>query len=229
MSAHEANLVAFLAGDLDAEAARDFDDHLLSCESCWTALREDRAARAALERLRDAAPAGLAERVRLAVDLQDDPPRPRRRRWRAVTGLAVLIGTTVVAIVVSLPPSAPSSPPAVATVVHFARLIAARPGSPAGQIGAVPLGRPVELTSGGQPIELVYYQVGRTEALVATSPQQFAMPSDGRPIGGSPGMAWTATRTGISLLCLNGPRSTLLAAALPLAQLTELATQLHLH
>jgi putative zinc finger protein len=229
VSAHEAALVAFLAGDLDREAARDFDNHLLGCESCWTALREDRAARAALERLRDTAPAGLADRVRLAVELQTSPRRHRARPWKVVTGLAGLIAAGLVAIALTVLPSGSSSPPSVATVVHFARLIPSSPRPLAGHPASVPLGRPIALSSGGQPIELVYYRVGDTEALVATSPQQFSMPSYGHPLGGSPGMAWTATRSGISLLCLNGPRSTLLAATVPLGQLNALAAQLHLH
>ena len=229
MSAHEGDLVAFLAGDLQPEAARDFDQHLLACESCWTALREDRAARAALEGLRDAAPAGLADRVRLALELQTTPPRRRGRPWKAITGLAALAVAGLVATLVTVLPSTPPSPSAVATVVHFARLIPSSPSVPAEPTASGPLGRPVTLTSAGHPIELLYYRVGDTEALVATSPREFAMPKDGRPLGGSPGMAWTAHRSGISLLCLNGPRSTLLAAGVPLQQLIALASQLHLH
>jgi hypothetical protein len=41
-------------------------------------------------------------------------------------------------------------------------------------------------------------------------------------------MAWSATRSGITLFCLNGPRPILLAAPEPLARLQALAAQLHL-
>jgi hypothetical protein len=41
-------------------------------------------------------------------------------------------------------------------------------------------------------------------------------------------MAWSATRAGITLFCLNGPRPILRAAAAPLTELEALAAQLQL-
>jgi len=40
-------LTAFLVGDLDSAAARRWDEHLLECERCWRAVREDRDGRRA--------------------------------------------------------------------------------------------------------------------------------------------------------------------------------------
>jgi hypothetical protein len=77
-------------------------------------------------------------------------------------------------------------------------------------------------------LELRYYQLGGIDAVVASSPRQFAMPPDGRAVGSSAGMAWSATRSGVTLLCLNGTHPILLAAHQPLAQLQALAAQLHL-
>jgi hypothetical protein len=84
------------------------------------------------------------------------------------------------------------------------------------------------LTPGGQPLELSFYQLRGVEAVVASSPRQFAKPPDSRAVGGSTGMAWSATRSGVTLFCLNGSRPILLAGPQPLAQLQDLAAQLHL-
>ena len=69
MTCPEERVLAFLSGDLTEDQARDFDDHLLTCESCWKAVQEDRAGRLALDQLRDTAPAGLADRIAMAVQL----------------------------------------------------------------------------------------------------------------------------------------------------------------
>jgi hypothetical protein len=90
------------------------------------------------------------------------------------------------------------------------------------------VGRPIVLTAGGQPLELSYYQLSGVEAVVASSPQQFAMPPDSRAVGSSAGMAWSATSSGVTLFCLNGTSPILLAAHQPLVQLQALAAQLHL-
>jgi len=69
MTDHDGLLAAFLAGDLDPGAARECDEHLLDCERCWRAVREDRAGRQAAELLREFAPRGLADRVAFAVEV----------------------------------------------------------------------------------------------------------------------------------------------------------------
>src|SRR5215469_18648292 len=93
---HDRLLAAFLAGDLDPADARRWDHHLLECERCWRAVREDRAGRQAAQVLRQPAAPGLADRVTFAVEVaaaarpaaqrQARPPaRARRadhgRRW----------------------------------------------------------------------------------------------------------------------------------------------------
>src|SRR5499427_397518 len=62
-------LAGFLAGDLDPADARRWDEHLLECEACWRAVREDRAGREAAQVLRQPAPPGLADRVAFAVEV----------------------------------------------------------------------------------------------------------------------------------------------------------------
>jgi hypothetical protein len=229
MSGHERDLLAFLAGDLDPDYAQDFDTHLLSCESCWAAVRADRTARALLEGLRDPAPAGLADRVRLAIEVDGRSQRRRvRRRPTWLAGAAVLAAAALTGLVVAVVPRAPSASPAVTAVVQFAREIPSSSSTLPEYPQPTPLGAPIALTVGGQRVDLTYYQVGRVEAVVASSPRQFAMPAGGRPLGGPSGMAWSAARSGITLFCLNGPRPILLAAAGPLTQLRDIAGQLHL-
>jgi hypothetical protein len=60
-------LTAFLARELDPAEARRWDEHLLECERCWRAVREDRVGRRAAQVIRRPAPAGLADRVAFAV------------------------------------------------------------------------------------------------------------------------------------------------------------------
>src|SRR5260221_10134660 len=60
-------LAGFRAGELDEAGARRWDEHLLECEQCWQAVREDRAGRHAAQLLRRPAPPGLADRVAFAV------------------------------------------------------------------------------------------------------------------------------------------------------------------
>src|SRR6266545_3892548 len=86
---HHRLLAAFLAGELNPADARRWDEHLLACEQCWRAVREDRAGRQAVQLLRQPAPPGLADRVRFAVELAaagtiaEERPRHRMRlRWR---------------------------------------------------------------------------------------------------------------------------------------------------
>src|SRR5258708_18576874 len=78
-------LGAFLAGELDAAGARRWDEHLLECEQCWQAVREDRAGRQAAQLLRQPAPPGLADRVAFAVEVAAAGRGATRRRARPGT------------------------------------------------------------------------------------------------------------------------------------------------
>src|SRR6266851_3988535 len=112
MDSHDRMLKAFLAGDLDPVAARRWDEHLLSCEQCWRAVREDRDGRRVAELLRQPTPPGLADRVRFAVELaaatsttsqrRDHRRGPVRWRWLAGAG-ACAAGLTVTFLILLLP------------------------------------------------------------------------------------------------------------------------------
>src|SRR5215469_7324047 len=94
MTDHDGLLAAFLAGDLDPGAARECDEHLLDCERCWRAVREDRAGRQAAALLRQPPPAELADRVAFAVELAGAAATAPRLRWIAAAA-AVTAGRAV--------------------------------------------------------------------------------------------------------------------------------------
>ena len=82
MSCSEDRIIAFLAGELSDEDERRFDGHLLHCEDCWRAVQADRTARFALEKLREPAPAGLQDRMALAVSLAAPDAAPDKAGCR---------------------------------------------------------------------------------------------------------------------------------------------------
>src|SRR5215831_12882640 len=121
MDGHDRLLAAFLAGDLDPAETRRWDEHLLVCERCWRAVREDRAGRQAAQMLRRPAPPGLADRVAFAVELgasgrttalrrSRSPARPRppghlvqRARWLLAGAGMIAAGVAITLTLILLP------------------------------------------------------------------------------------------------------------------------------
>jgi anti-sigma factor RsiW len=248
MDSHDRLLAAFLAGELNPAEARRWDEHLLECERCWRAVREDRVGRQAAELLRQPAPPGLADRVTFAVEVaaaaravaqrQSRPPahsrRPgrtgRRLRWR-LAGAGVLAAGVAVTLTMTLLAGghqAGSVPTAVMAVARYAQAIPPPTGEhhPQGA-GPVEVGRPVTVTAGGQRIVLRTWQLGGIEAVVAVSGQPFPMPPRAQGVSGQ-GMAWSVRLGRLGLYCLNGPTSELVAAPVPARELAALAARLPL-
>src|SRR5262249_27685476 len=141
-------LTAFLAGKLDRAQARRWDEHLLECERCWRAVREDRAGRQAAQMLRRPAPPGLADRVAFAVEVtasgrtagvgrSRSPARPRqpvhlarRAPWLLAGAVMLAAGVAITLTLILLPRGhqAGDLPAAVAAVARYAQAIP----SPAG-------------------------------------------------------------------------------------------------
>jgi anti-sigma factor RsiW len=242
----ERRLVALVAGELTVEQARALDEHLLSCETCWQAVQEDRAGRLAVDQLRDAPPPGLSDRITAAIELASaqaqgagatrrDRPRARRQAPVPRRGLVgrrarralIVAGVSLVALAGSvagiLARSAPPQDPApVAVVLAMAT----------GQSKvAAQLPRAHRVVVAGQRIELRPYRVDRHLVIVGTSNREFAMPNASHLTGGSSRQAWMASRGAFSMYCVNRPngeQSMLLVARMPAAELPQMAAQLHL-
>jgi hypothetical protein len=248
MDGHDRLLAAFLAGELDPAGARRWDEHLLVCERCWRAVREDRTGRQAAQLLRQPAPPGLADRVTFAVEMaaaartaEQRPTRPgfrsrrrarpgRRLRWRLAGAGAVAAGLVITLTVLLLPGGrhAGSVPAAVAAVARYAQAIPPPTGDQHPQRAApVQVGHPVTVMAGGQRIVLRTWRLGGTEAVVAVSDHPFPMPAHAQGVSGM-GMAWSARLGRLGLYCLNGQTSELVAAPVPAAELAALAARLPL-
>ncbi|MGI8867349.1 MAG: zf-HC2 domain-containing protein [Mycobacteriales bacterium] len=234
MPDHEPPLAAFLAGDLDPATARAVDEHLLSCDQCWLAVREDRAGLAIANSLREPADPQLADRIRLAVELASPAPAappPTSARWphsatAAVTGVAALLLTlvTVLALIPrqAAPPTGDSA--AMRQVVALARGL--RPIASASARAAVALNRPRTLQTDAQSITVQTYAFHGDTALVATATTRpFTMPADAH-MPTARAMPWTVTRGANTVYC---PRAdVLLAGPETTGWLAALAHALHL-
>lgn len=240
MTCPEERVIAFLAGELSDDEERKFDDHLLGCEQCWGAVRADRAAHLALERLRQPAPAGLQSRVTLSVALAATEAEGRtraagRRRPRrlAVRGgdrpLARLAAAALVVVVAAVGlgwlatdhRSAPD-PPQVAAVVAMIT-----PGTPP----TTELQAGEHFVIAGQRLMVRAYHVEGTEELVATSAQPFPVPGASHLLSGSAAHAWMATKGRLSMYGVNrrrGAESMFLVAAMPMAEMPQMAARLNL-
>jgi anti-sigma factor RsiW len=216
MHASDQRLAAYLAGELDRDTARAIDEHLLECEPCWQAVCAARVGRRAAERLRQPAPAALADRIRLAIDVST-PQKPRRfrRKWAVLaTAACVIVGAAVTAALLVPGHATRHDPPVISALVR----LAAQPAPP--QLN------PSSTRLGGQDVELQRYPVAGHTVLVASSTRAFPTPGDARPPSDA-AMAWTITRDTITVYC---PHSqVLLAGPVPTNALIALATRLHLN
>jgi len=236
----EQPIVAFLAGELSPDEERSFDDHLLGCEQCWRAVQADRAARLALEQLRQPAPAGLQGRVALAVGIA---------ATEAATGPVVLGGNgrlsfVRTAIAHHLRLAAAACLIVVVAAGGFGWLATSRSAAPEpAQVAAVvamitPGSAPTtalrageHLVIGGQPLVVRAYQLEGTEEIVATSARPFQVPSTSHRLTGSSPRAWMATKGRLSMYGVNRPaggESMFLVAAMPMAEMPQMAARLNL-
>jgi anti-sigma factor RsiW len=216
MHASDQRLAAYLAGELDPDTARGIDEHLLDCETCWQVVCAARLGRRAAEGLRQPAPAALADRIRLAIDVSTRPkPRRFRRRWAMLaTAACALVAATVMAALLVPGHATRQDPPVISALVR----LAAQPAPP--QL------IPSSTRLGGQDVQLQRYPVAGDTVLVASSTRAFPTPTDARPQSGA-AMAWTITRDTITVYC---PHSqVLLAGPVPTNALIALAARLHLH
>lgn len=235
MSEHPVPLDAFLAGDLDPEAARRVDEHLLTCDPCWRAVDEDRTGRAAALTLREPADPQLADRVKLAIELavpSQPSPAPRLRgdgHWvvRAVGAatavLAMVLGVLTIATL--LPRHAPPGPNDSAAMRRIITAAADLPTTPYRSAGPVALDAPHALHIGKESIRLRTYVFHGRFALVARVSRPFEMPPDAVTPTGKP-MSWAIQRGAVTIYCAR--EHVLLAGPDSASELAILAAALHL-
>jgi anti-sigma factor RsiW len=232
----EGRIVAFLDGQLSGPDEQAFDEHLLNCEACWRAVREDRLGRLALEQLRVSAPAGLADRVTGLVGLAGQPDR-HRPAHRARPGLGgkgrvgrvAAAGALALAVLGgmlgwALQGRSAGDPPQIAKVVAMVSPKVADSSA---------LRRGEQFDFGGQLLTVRSFRVEGVITVVATSALPFPMPASSHLVGGSSLRAWMATRGTLALYGVNRPAgdtsgSMFLVAAMPMAQLPQVAARLHL-
>ena len=241
MTCPETRIIAFLAGELSNEEERRFDRHLLSCEQCWRAVQADRAAHFALDQFREPAPAGLHDRVTLAVALAaaEASPGHRLRRQLAAARLRatfarprlrlVAAASLVVALAaggaltwLTVAGRAAADPPQVAAVAAMVT-----PGS----VPANALRAGEHLMVAHQPLVVRAYELEGGEVVVATSVQPFPVPATSHRLSGPSSRAWMAAKGGLSMYGVNRPggqQSMFLVAAMPMAELPGIAARLHL-
>jgi hypothetical protein len=87
------------------------------------------------------------------------------------------------------------------------------------------------LVIAGQRLVVRAYQLGGTEELVATSARPFPVPPMSHLLTGSSSQAWMATKGHLSMYGVNrdaGGESMFLVAAMPMAEMPQMAAQLNL-
>jgi hypothetical protein len=213
MTCNEQHIVAYLAGDLDPDGAADFERHLLRCESCWSAVRDDRKGRELAEQLRTLAPSGLRDRVRANIELAAATAPSRRklpvRKLAAIAAVAVVVaGGAFFGLHRSGDPAVVSD--VLAMAGHHAR------------------GSSTVRVYDGRRVRISMYEMHGTPVVLARSTDPFPMPAHAMPLRGVRGEPWIASRDGMTMLCLSQPSHVLLAGHMPPADLLDFARGLGL-
>jgi hypothetical protein len=186
--------------------------------------------RLAVEHLSEPAPAGLRDQVSLAISLGDPGGASHRRRLRPahrrgslqlVAGLFIVLaaGGTLMGLFGT---GGTTDPPQIATVVAMFT-----PGAPPSTALLAGERRVVNR----QPIMVRAYMVHGKETIVATSMKPLPMPATSHLLAGSSLRTWMATDGSLALYGINRPAGQLsmfVVAAMPMAELPQVAAQLHL-
>jgi hypothetical protein len=213
-----AAVLAYVWGELDPDANERFERHLVDCDLCWAAVREDAYGRAAAEAGRESVAPLVRDRTRFAVEAESRRISPASRRpGRNVVALAaiVIFASTALWVAHLGRPGHAADPPPVAAVIHLV-------GQAGAGLGAAPAAR---LVADGQVVSVTRLELNGSPVLLARSERPFPTPAGAQPMP-SEDVPWVASRGPFTLVCFNRPHPVLLTARLPATQLTPLAARL---
>jgi hypothetical protein len=204
----DATIGAYLAGEFPPPEQKAFEQHLLTCDHCWTDVDVGRRGRALVEQAREPAP----DHLRTCIHAAAAAHRPTRRPRTRVVVAAALALVTAVTVGVAVRTADPASQPPQITLAVAGYRADRLPGSgipaQAGpDLSALHL---AETGAGsgrlaGQPVTGYAYrdQTGR-RILLYLSDRPFPMPERADHPTGPDGAA-TVRHRGISVLCSRRP------------------------
>jgi predicted anti-sigma-YlaC factor YlaD len=93
----QSDIAAYLDGELDVRSEEHLEAHLIGCDSCFTAMREQKMVLCALNAMLDnkaqiELPVNFAKRVTVHAESNVSGLRKREERWMAVTLCVMLFG-----------------------------------------------------------------------------------------------------------------------------------------
>lgn len=211
MNHDDVALAALLEGDLSETQAAAWDEHLLGCDTCWTALGEARRGRVLAASLREPAPVALSERVEVAVGVaaRSGPRGPRRRVRQvvAVTTVILVLAAGALFAVERRDDGVQDAEP-IAVVLRLAA---------DGDEAAPPVGKGIVITR---------LHVNGRDVVLARADRPFPMPEGAIALADDPQSPWLARRGEVSLLCFSHPAPMLLAGRASPDTLTAVAAAL---
>ncbi|WP_216214789.1 anti-sigma factor family protein [Amycolatopsis aidingensis] len=208
---------AYLAGELTAHQQNQFEQHLLTCETCWRETHDARAGRLLAESLRETAPPVLRERIRAIATLPPAaPPAPSPRRRNQPPSLLLTAAAAIALLMLLLPSGSPSQPTPLAAAADLYHSATPQPSPgttpPLRRIADYTWRGSSNATLGGIPATIHTYTAQPTrKLLVLTSTRPFPRAPDASDI--TPAPSWIADLDGTTMLCADTPGTSWLAIA----------------
>ncbi len=212
----EIDAAAYLAGSLDADERERFEEHLLSCEECWSEIDAGRRGIQNAEQAREFAPRHLRDHMRHVL-AEETRPKVRRvptARWLVAAVAVVMVAAAGVGV--WSPWSQPDQPVAITAAVAGyvdSRLPgSATPDAPAPDLSALRL---TEVGAGAGrlgalPVKAYAFRdASGRRLMVYMGTKEFPMAMGARPLNGSDG-PWVARHEGVSVLCARYPHELLI-------------------
>jgi hypothetical protein len=193
MTVHEPerNAAAYVTGTMTPEERERFEEHLLTCETCWREVSLDRQGRTLAESAREAAPAELREGVRAAVlaaasDRTASPTIVSHRRLDRFRGLVAVAAVFALLVAGAFARSAspPSTVDAAMTAYTQSQIEAHHEPMPAPDLDTLGMARTgaTHMELGATDVEAFAYRTDTGARMtVFLADQPFPMPPGATP------------------------------------------------